>query len=153
MGSPTKLPVNIGLEYNSELVALMSFIKLTDKTYELIRFASKDLISGGAGRLLSYFVKTYNPQYITSFSDNRYSVGSLYKKLGFVQIGIVPPMQQYVENYSIKHHKLSLSKDRLKHTYPNIDLSKTEWQILQELGYDRIWDCGKIKWQLTIQNM
>jgi len=153
LGSPTKLPVNVGLEYNNELVALMSFIKLTDKTYELIRFASKDLISGGAGRLLSHFIKTYDPQSITSFSDNRYSVGNLYKKLGFVQIGTVPPMQQYVENYSIKHHKLSLSKYKLKHTYPNIDLSKTEWQILQELGYDRIWDCGKIKWQLIIQNM
>lgn len=23
---------------------------------------------------------------------------------------------------------------------------KTEWELMQQLGYDRIWDSGKIKW-------
>jgi len=34
------------------------------------------------------------------------------------------------------------------------DKIKTEWQIMQELGYDRIWDCGHLKyeWQ-TINKM
>jgi hypothetical protein len=25
--------------------------------------------------------------------------------------------------------------------------SLSEWEILQSLGYDRIWDCGKIRWR------
>jgi hypothetical protein len=45
---------------------------------------------------------------------------------------------------------LSLNKAKLKKLHPYIDLEKTEWQILQELGYDRIWDCGKIKWELQL---
>lgn len=155
LGSPTRLPINLGLEYKNELIALMSFIKTTGDNYELTRFASNGMIPGAAGRLLSQFIKAHTPSSIVSFSDNRYSTGNLYKRLGFLQIGTVPPMQQYVENYSIKHHKLSLNKDKLQQMYTDIDLSKTEWQILQELGYDRIWDCGKIKWelQLTIKNM
>ena len=27
---------------------------------------------------------------------------------------------------------------------------KSEWQLMQELGYDRIWDSGKIKWSKII---
>jgi hypothetical protein len=150
LGSPTKLPINVGLEYKDELVALMSFVRNSDHSYELIRFASKNHIPGGASRLLSSFVNTYHPSSIVSFSDNRYSQGDLYQKLGFVQVGVVPPMQQYVENYTTKYHKLSLNKAKLKKLHPYIDLEKTEWQILQELGYDRIWDCGKIKWELQL---
>ena len=26
----------------------------------------------------------------------------------------------------------------------------TEWQLMKGLQYDRIWDAGKIKWQMTI---
>jgi hypothetical protein len=28
----------------------------------------------------------------------------------------------------------------------SLDMSSTEWAMAQCLGYDRIWDCGKIKW-------
>ena len=27
------------------------------------------------------------------------------------------------------------------------DASLSEWEILQSLGYDRIWDFGKIRWK------
>ena len=27
---------------------------------------------------------------------------------------------------------------------------RTEWEVLQDLGYDRIWDTGKIKWIKSI---
>ena len=150
LGSPKKLPINVGLEYRGELVSLMSFVRSNDNCYELVRFASKDIIPGGASRLLSHFSATYRPSSIVSFSDNRYSQGNLYKKLGFVQVGIVPPMQQYVESYTLRYHKLSLNKKKLEKLYPGIDTDKTEWEIVQELGYDRIWDCGKIKWQLDL---
>ena len=67
-----------------------------------------------------------------------------------MHVGIVPPMQQYVESYTLRYHKLSLNKKKLEKLYPGIDTDKTEWEIVQELGYDRIWDCGKIKWQLDL---
>lgn len=42
----------------------------------------------------------------------------------------------------INYHKLHFSKTKIGKNNPN----KTEWQIMKENGYDRIWDCGKIKW-------
>jgi len=59
----------------------------------------------------------------------------------FVQAGVVPPMQSYVENYKYRHHKLKFNKKTI-----GTDCNKTEWEQMQSLGFDRIWDCGKIKW-------
>lgn len=56
-------------------------------------------------------------------------------------------MQSYVKDYQIRFHKLSLNKKNLQKLYKDIDVTQTEWTILQNLGYDRIWDCGKIKWE------
>lgn len=33
-----------------------------------------------------------------------------------------------------------------KQKFPEADMSKTEWEIMQDMGYDRIWDCGVTKW-------
>ena len=33
---------------------------------------------------------------------------------------------------------------------PDYVKNSTEWQIVQELGYDRLWDAGKKKWELTL---
>jgi hypothetical protein len=41
-------------------------------------------------------------------------------------------------------------KNKIKQRHPEVDLSKTEWQLEQELGYDRIWDAGKRLWILTV---
>lgn len=150
IGSPKKLPINIALIYNDKILSIMSFIRKRNQEYELIRFASIGRIPGGASKLLRYFINQYNPNAITSFSDNRYSDGNLYQVLGFSQISKVPPMQSYVKNYLSRFHKLSLGKKALIKLHPNIDLTKTEWEILQELKYDRIWDCGKIKWELNL---
>jgi hypothetical protein len=37
-------------------------------------------------------------------------------------------------------------KNKIKQRHPEVDLSKTEWQLEQELGYDRVWDAGKRFW-------
>ena len=41
-------------------------------------------------------------------------------------------------------------KSKIKEKF-NVDISnKTEWQLMQDNGYDRVWDCGKIKWIKTL---
>ena len=42
---------------------------------------------------------------------------------------------------------------RLKRKFPNLDFSKTEKELMSELGYDRIWDCGLFKYELTIPTL
>lgn len=141
-GSPKRLPINIGLYYQSTLVAVGSFIK-NKSHYELIRFSSNTRVQGGAGKIISFFKKQYPGYDIVSFSDNRWSDGQMYSALKFDHISDVPPMQSYVEGYMTRHHKLALSRKNLQ-----FDNKFTEWEFLQSVGYDRIWDCGKRKWIL-----
>jgi hypothetical protein len=134
--------INYGLYNNDILVAVMSFKKTKYDEYDLVRFCSSVRVQGGATKLLKTFINEYKPKKIISFSDNRYSNGNLYQTLNFSPVGIVPPMQYYVEKYIKKYHKSFLRK------CPKDDL--TEWEYAQSIGLDRIWDCGKIKWSLLL---
>jgi hypothetical protein len=75
-----------------------------------------------------------------------------YVDLGFKYIETIPPDYSY---YKLKSHiserlnKINYSKENIKLLYPDIyDENKTEWQMMQELGFDRIWDCGKFKYEI-----
>lgn len=160
---------NLGAYYHDELVAIMLFnnkrnmnkeIKHTPNIYELCRFVTKFnyIINGIASKMLSYFVKKYKPEKILSFADRRWTLDStdnLYTKLGFSLIKILPPDYSYI-NCKIRRvqrfHKFGYGKSSLKKYFPEIyDENKTEWEMMQELGYDRIWDCGKYKYELNFQ--
>lgn len=46
------------------------------------------------------------------------------------------------KNYLKREHKSNFTKDKIKLKFPDADLSKDEWTLMQENNYDRIWDCG-----------
>lgn len=150
IGAPHRISWAGGLYHNQDLIAVMTFINQSNGTYILNRYSTSLRVVGGASRLLKKFINEINPKQIISFSDNRFSQGNLYKKLGFTASGVVPPMQSYVKNYDTRYHKLSLNKKKILSEHANLDHNQTEWQLLQSLGYDRIWDCGKLKWELYI---
>lgn len=135
-----------GYDSNNTLVAVMVFKKIKESIYELNRFANDENTHAGLfTRMLNKFEKDYTPNEIISFSDNRYSNGDVYKNNGFVLDYQLPPGYS-VTNYKIREHKFNWRKSRIASRF-NIDISgKTEWQLTQELGWDRIWDCGKIRW-------
>lgn len=159
-----KSNIHLGSFYENELVSVMTFDnkrnmngKTNKNIYELKRFCSKTNynIPGIAGRFLSFFRKNYNPSKIISFADLRWTLdanNNLYTKLGFVKTKILKPDYFYYNNkiHRLKRfHKFGFGKNSLKKKYPKtFNKNKTEWEIMQELGYDRIWDCGKIKYEL-----
>ena len=49
------------------------------------------------------------------------------------------------ENKYKRIHKMKLNKKSLSKKY-GFPLSMTETEMAKELGYDRIWDCGLIKY-------
>jgi hypothetical protein len=151
LSAPQRMSWTGGLTLNGTLEGVMCFKKHSAGEYELTRFATKTHVVGAASKLLKTFIQEVSPAEIFSFSDNRFSQGAVYKTLGFEQTGIVPPMQSYVENYSARHHKRSMKKGKLLRDYPHLDQKLSEWALLQSLGYDRIWDCGKIKWTLKLK--
>jgi len=150
--------IKIGLFYGSELVSVMTFGKkrlaLGNKTnvegeYEMLRFCNKlnTSIIGGASKLLSYFRKIYNPKSILTFADRRYSNGNLYKELGFKFTGNTEPNYYYFKcSDLIRHNRFNFRKDIL--VKQGFDASKTEFQIMNERGYLRVFDCGHMKFML-----
>lgn len=48
-------------------------------------------------------------------------------------------------------NKFSCGKSSLKNKFHEIySKDKTEWEIMQDAGFDRIFDCGKFKYKLVI---
>jgi hypothetical protein len=90
------------------------------------------------------FVEICCPTTVVSFSDNRHSTGKLYQRLGFMLDGNVDPSFYYTD-YKRRYHKSILRKERLEKFGINPS-EMTESLAAQTLGFDRIWDCGKLRW-------
>lgn len=149
--------IKLGLFANDELVSVMTFaVPRYDKSleWELSRFCNKldTNVVGGASKLLSYFIKNYNPKSIISYADRRWSSGGLYETLGFTQVRVSAPRYFYMHKngYLIREHRSNYTKDRIKKKFPDADLTKTEWELMQEYQYDRIWDCGMLVYTLNL---
>ena len=100
-------------------------------------------VHGGASRLFKALVdwaRSSGYDQILSWSDNRYSEGAVYEKLGFILDGDLPPDYSYVKGGK------RYSKQSLKKTAEERASGKTETELRTEQGYSRIWDCGKKRW-------
>jgi hypothetical protein len=156
--------VKLGLLFNDKLVACMTFTKPRLATgynksnnnsdchyWELARFSTEldTVVIGGASKLLAHFIKTHEVDKIFSYADRRWSTGGLYKTLGFEFSHNSKPNYFYV-NGSVRESRLKYQKWRLVEA--GYDKSMTEHEIMQKLGYSRIYDCGTSKWVLTVNN-
>lgn len=139
-----------GAFYDNELVAMMSFSNTrNNKEIQMNRFCLKNgvIITGIANRLLKAFVNDHpDIGEIVTYSDNRYSDGGIYEKMGFEKVHDIPPDYSYIHGKS-RLHKSSFKKDNIAKKF-DIDMTgKTEREAMEELGFSRIWDCGKVKWR------
>jgi len=126
--------IKLGLFYEENLVSLMTFKRLdSNGNFELNRYCNKlnTIVVGGASKLFKYFKINYETKSITSFSNNSYSNGNLYLKLGFKINKILPPDYNYILNNK-REHKFNFRNNRLKD--PNL-----------KNNLDKIYDAGKIK--------
>lgn len=126
--------IRLGLYYNDELVQVSSFNKPRNKgrsstqntlyDYEFVRGCSipNTNIIGGVSKLLSYFIKKYNPSTILSYVDWNLFNGNSYIKSGFKFIGYTGPdlffctsnLQRINRNpYKNKEHKELVQKNLL----------------------------------------
>lgn len=142
--------VHLGLYSKESLVGVMTFSPSRyNKNYqwELVRFCTSPnmIVVGGASKLFNYFIRTYSPVSIISYSNNRYGSGGVYRQLGMVQLESSPPGYYYVNlNRSDDEpmHRSAFQKHKLIKLLPNFDPSKTEYENMLDNGYDRIWDAG-----------
>lgn len=140
-----------GAYYGNELMAIMTLMT-RGNTAEIVRYCS-DIRFGFPGlftKMLTRFLRDEDFNgVITSFSDNRHSNGRLYKSAGFVLDNITPPGYSYTKNWLRRENRMQYQKHLLAGKFgldqQYVD-SKTEWEIMREQGYDRLWDAGQSKW-------
>jgi hypothetical protein len=156
-----KSQINIGAFYDDKLVAVMTFCKprvLMNKTYtnkegywELSRFATHGdyHVIGIASKLLKYFIRNYEWKFIYSFADLRWSssLSNVYEQSGFT----LDKKQNHSEYHYIidgkRMHRWGFRKDALKEKFPDqYNPNETEYQNMLRIGYDRVWDCGQLKY-------
>lgn len=140
--------INIGLEYNGELVSLMTFGKRSINSkdeFELLRFCNKvdTLVIGGASKLFNFFNKKYEYNNIISYADISQFTGDLYKKLGFKYLHRSKPNYWWVID-GVRHHRFEYNKKRL--VKEGADPLKTEVEIMYSKGYFRIFGSGQDKY-------
>lgn len=142
--------VFLGAFYDDELIAVMSFTNEGNDCWNLTRFAtdnSKRCVGVG-GKLFKFFLREYNPKYVKSFADRRWTLSeenNLYTNIGFKFVGTLSPDYRYV-NKQKREHKFNYRKQILSKKY-GLPLTMTETEMAAQLGIHRIWDCGLYKFE------
>jgi hypothetical protein len=145
--------VKVGLFYNDELMSLMTFGKkrkiMNSKSivdeWELLRFCNKlnTNIVGGASKLFKYFINNYNPREIISYANKDISSGELYLNLGFNYKSTTVPNYFYFDSNLHRYNRFNFRKDVLVNE--GYDINKSEYEIMSERNYHRIYDSGNLK--------
>ena len=147
-----KSTVYLASFFKNSMVGVMTFTKDGEDKWILTRYATKNglVCRGLAGKMFSYFVKTYHPSEVKSFADRRWtSLGkNLYESIGFRLDGINCPDYRYVfaANPKDRIHKFNFRKRNL--AVKGMDIKgKTETKIATDAGYEKIWDCGLLRYK------
>jgi len=142
--------IKLGLYKDDNLVSIMTFDnyegrnKMEEGGWNLSRFCNKlnTNVIGGSSKLLQYFIRNFKPSRIISYADKDWSQGDLYYKLGFTNISEGNPDYKYIID-GRRVHKSKFRKSRLNTVL-------TESEEMKKSHIQRIWDCGKIKFQLNL---
>ena len=160
-----KSDIKLGAFYQDRLVSVITLSNkrnmvsnLKSNDYEIKRFAS-DInynVVGIFSKFISYIQKKYDFDKLFTFLDLKWNfdkINNVYNKNGFIISKILKPDYTYYNNKISRYkrfHKFNFGKLQLLKKYPEVfNKNKTEWDIMKELGYDRIWDCGKIKYEIN----
>lgn len=161
-GNCVSANVRLGLRDScGELLALMTFGKLRNSIskssdscnddMELFRFCTKlnTSVVGGCSKLFKYYVRNFPFHSIVSYSDFARTSGSVYSKLGFEPEHLSSPGYMWVQITTDKYlSRVSCQKQNISKLFPdkNLDLTKTEGEIMTSLNYVKVYDSGSFKW-------
>ena len=136
---------HLGLEYNGHLVSMVSYGKSRfKKELELLRFATSlhTQVIGGFGKLISRV-----PKPMITFADKRYSDGVTYSRFGQFMYETSPGY--YWTDGNSRINRLKTQKHKLSGFLKNFDPEKTETENMEMNGYQKIYDCGQLKFMLS----
>lgn len=140
---------SVGLFYDEKLIGAMSFSKHhrqeneDDLVLSRLCFSSSYKVHGGASKMLIALLRLFPERKVISWSDNRWSKGSVYESMGFYKEDVLPEDYFYIKDGKC------LSKQSCQKKKIGAREGQTEYERSKELGMIRIWDCGKTRWVLN----
>lgn len=153
-GSNKLAVASFGLFFRDELVGVLSLGRHNRNAEEIVLdrmcFKQGVRVVGGASKMFSRAVtwcKLNGVREISSFSDNRYSLGSVYEKLGFQLDVEMEPDYLYISINDVGQHH---SKQSQKKSAVNCPAGMTERQFAEQRGLVQVFDAGKKRWFFTI---
>lgn len=151
--------IHIGAFYDGALVSVMSLSnprkslgsnKGSTNTLEIVRYAVELNTStpGMFDKMIKFVVAKYNPSSIISYADRRWTsvTDNIYEKNGFKLESISDPNYWYIKGIH-RYHRFNFTKGRIVNKLGG-DKSKTEWENMLSMKFDRVWDCGNLKYVL-----
>ena len=146
--------INIGLSKNNQLLALMTFGKPrfdNNVQYEIIRlcYTSNTIIVGGSEKLFKHFVEKYKPTSIISYSNIAKFDGKVYNRIGFSIDSFTEPNYVWVNNKYEVLQRYKTQKKMLVEKGLGTN-NETEDIIMKRLCYNKIYDCGNVKYIYNI---
>lgn len=111
---------------------------------EWIRYASLPNVRvvGGMGKMLAAFLEDVHPEEVLSYSDNEWSQGDVYSKLGFIKAFETSPQDYYVDKRTWKRiSALKVGRDNL---YKDSEFPPSD--------YWHIWNAGSTRWYRQIEH-
>jgi len=142
--------INLGLHYNSELVAVAAYKRDGSSDFILNRFATSCSVIGGFTKLERYFDRNYHPTMVSTFADMRWSIGDLYKNTGYTLVNLLRPDYAYIDKSSFTRiHKFNFRHHNLHNMLDVYDPLLSETENTRANGIHRIYNCGLMKFQRT----
>ena len=149
-GAPNTIDFGFGLLYKDDVIGMISYSRHhrnTDiMTLNRLSFKSDIQCVGGASKLIKNSLVVLDREVIT-WSDNRWTEGELYRKVGFSLDEELRPDYSYVMVNQKRKSKQSSQKKIL-----NIPSNMTEHQWHLNNKIYRIYDCGKKRWRFNGTN-
>ena len=137
--------VNVGLFYKDKLVSVASFAKSRfdkNREYEITRYSTlrNHRVIGGFSKMFKFS----NILSCMTYADLRFGTGEVYLKSGFVYESTTPPNYQYFKD-GVFESRMKFQKKNIENLVHN-GASKTEFEIMDELKYFKVYDCGSKKY-------
>lgn len=158
---------SVGLVDGMELVAVCTFkygtgyscggqSKGTGMYWELNRYATKlgYCVVGGLSKCIDRFFKEHPEVHkIVSFADRRWTspLRTAYGSSGFVYKGTIEPNYKYTDldsRHPLKNKQYMRKSQIEKRGEACYSPEKTETEMSKELGFYRIYDAGKIRYEM-----
>jgi hypothetical protein len=141
--------ISYALEYQSQPVAMITFKDMQDGIFDLNRYATSCSIPGGFSRLLEHFKRNSAWEKIYTYADRCWSQGNVYLKNDFKLTNISRSNYHGIEERQ-RVNRMHYTFERLSKRFP--DAKGTQFQIMDQAGIPRIWDCGQLRFELNRLN-